>query len=247
MNDINCWQSKFQSCSYSDSLLDKLLKLNSRVNCPIDINEVTKAIYYARKYHGYQMRQSGEPYYSHPIEVAYMLANYIALKIPRLFRTDMIITALLHDTIEDTTLTEQMIAKIFGSKVASQVEDLTRVKPYGKISSKEILDLLVQQEKLDVALIKIFDRIHNLETLGAKSIEKARKIIEETMTYFITLAIYLEIPTVKQQMLDLCYQHLDLKQSYQPKEMIFEDNVQLFSLVLKNAKERRQSQQLLES
>ena len=96
--------------------------------------EVKKGIYYAKKYHGSQMRQSGEPYYSHPIEVAYMLAQYTALEIPRLFRTDMIVTALLHDTIGDIQLTKKMIAYIFGSQVASQVEELTRVNPHGKIS-----------------------------------------------------------------------------------------------------------------
>jgi (p)ppGpp synthase/HD superfamily hydrolase len=111
------------------------------------------------------MRQSGEPYYSHPIEVAYILAQYTALEISRLFRTDMIVTALLHDTIEDTQLTKKMIVYIFGEQVANQVEDLTRVKPHGKISSAETLDLLIQQKKYDVALIKIFDQIHNLETV----------------------------------------------------------------------------------
>ncbi len=56
------------------------------------------------------MRQSGEPFYSHPIEVAYMVAEYTAQEICQLFRTDMIVTSLLHDTIEDTALTKEMIA-----------------------------------------------------------------------------------------------------------------------------------------
>ncbi|MDR0329298.1 MAG: HD domain-containing protein [Rickettsia sp.] len=107
--------------------------MNEEVNRPIDIDEVIKAIYYAKKYHGSQMRQSGEPYYSHPIEVAYMISDY-------LFRTDIIVTSILHDTIEDTTLTEKMIAYIFGEQVASQVEDLSRNKPHGKISSAEIME-----------------------------------------------------------------------------------------------------------
>jgi (p)ppGpp synthase/HD superfamily hydrolase len=150
-------------------LLNELISLNEKVKQPIDIDVVKKAIYYTEKYHGSQMRQSGEPYYSHPIEVAYMIAQYTALEIPQYFRTDMIVTALLHDTIEDTPLTEKMIAYIFGSQVASQAQDLTRVKPYGKISSAETLNILLQQKKHDVALIKIFDRKHNLQTLGAKS------------------------------------------------------------------------------
>ncbi len=183
-----------------------------------------------------KMRQSGEPYYSHPIEVAYMVAQYTALEIPRLFRTYMIVTALLHDTIEDTQLTEKMIAYIFGSQVASQVEDLTRVKPHGKISSAETLYLLIQQKKHDVALIKLFDRIHNLETLGAKSLEKAKKIVEETVIHFLTLSMHLKIPTVTKRIITLCCQHLSI-----PLHEAFVDNSQPFSPTFQNEIVRMQN------
>jgi (p)ppGpp synthase/HD superfamily hydrolase len=179
MEDIDNWQIKFKSCEYSAKLLSKLISLNEKVTHPVDIREIIKAIYYAKKYHGSQMRQSGEPYYSHPIEVAYMFASYTAQAVHQLFNTNMIVTSLLHDTIEDTKLTEEMITQIFGSTIASQLEALTRIKPYGKISAKETLDLLIQQEKYDVALIKIFDRIHNLQTLGARSPEKALKVVRK--------------------------------------------------------------------
>ncbi|MCC8483898.1 MAG: HD domain-containing protein [Rickettsia endosymbiont of Labidopullus appendiculatus] len=210
MEDIENWQAKFECCEYSAKLLGKLSLLNKQVPHPVDINEITKAIYYAKKYHGSQMRQSGEPYYSHPIEVAYMVAQYTTQEIPILFKTEMIVISLLHDTIEDTTLTESMITRIFGSQVASQVEALTRIKPYGKISAKETLDLLYQQRKFDVILIKLFDRIHNLQTLGAKSPEKAMKIIKETMGHFITLCAFLEIPTAERQLIKLCYQNISI-------------------------------------
>ncbi|OZG31522.1 MULTISPECIES: HD domain-containing protein [Rickettsieae] len=208
MEDIANWQAKFECCDYSDKLLNKLILLNNKVPYPVDIREIIKAIYYAKKYHGSQRRQSGEPYYSHPIEVAYMVAQYTAQEIPTLFKTEMIVTSLLHDTIEDTALTEEMIARIFGSIVANQVEGLTRIKPYGKISAKETLDLLFQQERYDVILIKLFDRIHNLQTLRAKSSEKALKIVKETVGYFITLCVQLEIPIAERQLTKLCYQNL---------------------------------------
>ncbi|WP_425363428.1 HD domain-containing protein [Candidatus Tisiphia endosymbiont of Hybos culiciformis] len=219
MEDIENWQAKFECCEYSAKLLNKLILLNKKAVHPVDINEITKAIYYAKKYHGSQMRQSGEPYYSHPIEVAYMVSQYTAQEVQQLFKTDMIVTSLLHDTIEDTTLTEEMIARIFGSNVASQVESLTRVKPYGKISSKETLDLLSQQKRFDVVLIKLFDRIHNLQTLGAKSPEKALKIVKETIGYFITLCVRLEIPIAEQQLISLCYKNLSI--DYKPILYIF--------------------------
>ncbi|WP_375332490.1 MULTISPECIES: HD domain-containing protein [unclassified Candidatus Tisiphia] len=234
MEDSNYWDnSKYAPCQYATRLLDKLRKMNEEVNRPIDIDEVIKAIYYAKKYHGSQMRQSGEPYYSHPIEVAYMISDY-------LFRTDIIVTSILHDTIEDTILTEKMIAYIFGEQVASQVEDLSRNKPHGKISSAEIMESLYRQKKYDVALIKLFDRKHNLQTLGAKSLEKARKIIEETLKRFITFSIYLEdriegVLKIEERITELCYQNLPIKQHLvQDQERIFEDNYQLFFPTVQN-------------
>ncbi|WP_341747695.1 HD domain-containing protein [Candidatus Tisiphia endosymbiont of Dascillus cervinus] len=110
MENINCWQSKYQSCEYSDRLMNKLYQMNQEVNRSIDLEEVRKGIYYAKKYHGSQMRQSGEPYYSHPLEVAYMISDY-------LYRTDIIVTSILHDTIEDTTLNEKMIPISLGIKL----------------------------------------------------------------------------------------------------------------------------------
>ncbi|WP_375332297.1 HD domain-containing protein [Candidatus Tisiphia endosymbiont of Temnostethus pusillus] len=196
--EINYWDnSKYAPCQYATRLLDKLRKMNEEVNRPIDIDEVRKAIYYAKKYHGSQMRQSGEPYYSHPLEVAYMISDY-------LFRTDIIVTSILHDTIEDTTLTKKMIAYIFGEQVASQVEDLSRNKSHGKISSAETLDILLQQEKYDVALIKLFDRTHNIQTLETKSPEKAKKIIIETLSRFMSLSMYFNTPTIEQNFAELC-------------------------------------------
>ncbi len=133
MEDINSWKEKFEICVYSKKLLDKLEYLNTKVENPIDILEIKKGIYYACKYHGSQMRQSGDPYYSHPIEVAIMLAELVAEEAPKLYNVIMLQAALLHDTIKDTELTEEAITEIFGPKVAKHVEGLTRIKSYGKI------------------------------------------------------------------------------------------------------------------
>ncbi|UCM92104.1 HD domain-containing protein [Candidatus Tisiphia endosymbiont of Melanophora roralis] len=199
--EINYWDnSKYAPCQYATRLLDKLRKMNEEVNRPIDIDEVRKAIYYAKKYHGSQMRQSGEPYYSHPLEVAYMISDY-------LFRTDIIVTSILHDTIEDTELTEKMIAYIFGEQVASQVEDLSRNKPHGKISSAEMMESLYRQKKYDTLIIKIFDRLHNIETLEAKSPEKAKKIIEETLKYSLILCEVVELPWLCDILYEKCHKH----------------------------------------
>ncbi|BDU59645.1 hypothetical protein FLA4_00550 [Candidatus Rickettsia kotlanii] len=150
------WEKKCEVYVYAKKLLDKLENLNTKVKNPIDIEEVKKGIYYARKYHGSQIRQSGDPYYSHPIEVMTMLAEFVAEAVPKLFTTIMLQAVLLHDIIEDIELTEEMINGIFGAEVAKYVEDLTRIKPYGKITTEESFNLLIKQKRYNTALIITF-------------------------------------------------------------------------------------------
>ncbi len=122
-----------------------------------------------------------------------------------LFRTDIIVTSILHDCIEDTLLTKEMIVKEFGHKIANQVEDLTRVKNDKKISSAEIVKILYQQKKKELLLIKLFDRLHNIQTLGAKSPKKGRKMILETLQSFSTITTYLKVPRVARQLYTHCF------------------------------------------
>ncbi|MCC8368811.1 HD domain-containing protein [Rickettsia endosymbiont of Ceutorhynchus obstrictus] len=200
MKKIEGYQTNFEICIYAKKLLDKVIYLNSVVKVPpVGVLEVKKAIYYAKKYHGSQMRQSGEPFYSHPIEVAYMISDY-------LFRTDILVTSILHDTIEDTELTKEKILQEFGENIANQVMDLTRIKENGiKISSAEMVEMLYKEKKHDVLLIKLFDRLHNIQTIGAKSPEKAKKIINETLISFIVLMPYLGISSLEKHFYRLCF------------------------------------------
>ncbi len=199
MKKIEGYQTNFEICIYAKKLLDKVIYLNSVVKVPpVSVLEVKKAIYYAKKYHGSQMRQSGEPFYSHPIEVAYMISDY-------LFRTDILVTSILHDTIEDTELTKEKILQEFGEKIANQVMDLTRIKKNGiKSSSAEMVEMLYKEKKHDILLIKLFDRLHNIQTIGAKSPEKAKKIINETLISFIVLMPYLGISSLEKHFYRLC-------------------------------------------
>jgi len=214
VNDLNNWQEKLEICIYAQKLLDKITDLNSRkkdLQKIVDITEVKKTIYYAKKYHGSQMRQSGEPFYSHPIEVAYMLVEYIGKYILRYARTDILVIALLHDTIEDTELTEEVISCIFGSKVASQVQALTRIKPEGKISSAEMVRRLYEEKNYDTLMVKLFDRLHNIQTISAKSSGKIKKIVRETQEVFLMLALYMELPNVGYFMNKLCTEAVSTK------------------------------------
>lgn len=212
MKDVSSWKEKFEVCIYAKKLLDKIEYLNTKTNNPIDLEEVKKGIYYARKYHGSQMRQSGEPYYSHPIEVAIMLAEYAVQDKEKYFRTNLFVVSLLHDTIEDTELTFDMIKAIFDERIAVQVMDLTRIKENGhKISSAEMVESLWLQKKYDLLFIKQLDRLHNLQTIQAKSIDKIKKIVNETFNAFIVLAMGAEHKNLEKDIYDLCCKTLSIE------------------------------------
>lgn len=234
MEDIDTWQKEFEVCDYSKKLIDRIKYLNTIVDSPIDITEIEKGLYYTRKYHASQMRQSGDPYYSHPIEVAIMLADFTALEAPKLYKSYMINVAFLHDTIEDTILTYADISKIFDKNIADSVERLTRIKPYGKISSGEMLNLLIQEQRYDIALIKVFDRLHNLQTINAKSTEKALETVKETIESFLLIAAYLEIRTVEQQLLNVCTNFIKQHFPSEQKEIFQKVGLRNFFFKLQN-------------
>ncbi len=235
MEDVNCWLEKFEECSYSNKLLTKLLLLNKTSDNKIDITEVKKAIYYARKYHGEQKRQSGEPYYSHPIEVAFMVSDY-------LLRTDILVTSILHDVLEDTKMTFEMIKAIFGERVANQVMDLTRIKGDGnKISSEAMVNSLWLQKKYDLLFIKEMDRLHNMRTIKIKSPEKANKISRETLGAFLVLAAYLGLNNVEEELRQLCAHLLAPNKTHLQKKRTFNENDHLPSLAFQNGLDHKKN------
>jgi (p)ppGpp synthase/HD superfamily hydrolase len=119
-------------CKYSIRLIEKLKSLDNQN--VLDFELITKAIYWAKKYHGDQKRKSGEAYYTHPLEVAYMISEYK-------LKTDLIVASILHDIIEDTEVTVEMIQGTFGERIAEMVDSLTRDRPDGtKLSVEEILN-----------------------------------------------------------------------------------------------------------
>lgn len=159
----------------------------------------------------------------------------------------MIVTSILHDTIEDTKLTKEIILQEFGARVANQVMDLTRIKGDNiKISSGKMVEILCQEKKYDVLLIKLFDRMHNMQTIGAKSPERIRKTVKETMHYFLVLSKYLELLDVEINILKLCsatliippycldHYHLFSLDNYQLPFQVFQNEIdQKYILELK--------------
>ena len=171
-------------CKYSIRLIEKL-KSSDTKNI-LDFDLINKAIYWARKYHGEQKRKSGEPYYSHPLEVAYMISEHK-------LKTDVIVASVLHDTIEDTEVTVGMILDNFGQRIAQMVDRLTRDRPDGsKLSIEETLNNIYKVEDEEVLLIKLFDRFHNLLTINSLPQHKIKTMYDETLVNFLVIAVLFE-------------------------------------------------------
>jgi (p)ppGpp synthase/HD superfamily hydrolase len=216
-----------EPCQYSTRLIEKLESLDTKNILDFDL--INKAIYWAKKYHGDQKRKSGEAYYTHPLEVAYMISEH------RL-KTDVIVASILHDIIEDTEVTAGMIIDNFSWRVAQIVDMLTRDRPdESKLSVQEVINNAYYKKDNEVLLIKLFDRLHNVQTIGSMSTEKTKKITDETLKKFITLSIYLGekvsgILEIENKLIELCYQNIPVKQlQVQNQEMVFEDDFQLSS------------------
>ena len=180
-------QNKYtlEPCIYSDSLLNKLAELNItavKYKCDqVNLSLIKKGLSFAKYYHSSQMRKSGEPYYSHPIIVAEMVADHI-------FRENAIIAGLLHDTLEDTTLTLSEIEQEFTPRIAEMVDRLTRkIDPLTgkKMSAGECLLKAHELGDVEVMIIKGFDRLHNMETIDYMSKEKQEKIAIETLKFIL--------------------------------------------------------------
>src|SRR6202047_1008857 len=135
-----------------------------RYNPQADEVALNRAYVYAMKAHGAQIRASGDPYFSHPLEVAAILTN---LKLDEA----TIVAALLHDTIEDTEATRAEIDHVFGHEIGALVEGLTKLQRLGQVSreAKQAENLrkllLAIADDVRVLLIKLADRLHNMRTL----------------------------------------------------------------------------------
>jgi len=239
MQNIDCWESNFQPCEYSDKLLNLIVELNKKARVPVNLLEIKKACYVAREYHGSQLRKSGDPYYSHPLIVAYLFAEYVARNTPKYYTTELIIIAILHDTIEDTMLTYEMIVGIFAKIIAEGVQDLTRIKDNMKHEAWETLDSLHSQGKIGVLYIKLFDRFHNAITLNFMSSTKQIRIASETYDHFTIYAEYLGLYELNNKLIDICSLYLDdIKQCFLRLESInpsySQDNCQIFSPTFQN-------------
>lgn len=173
----------------------------------VDLQNIRKAYELALQAHSKQRRKSGEPYILHPIAVAHICAAEIGLG------PTAIISALLHDVVEDTEITLNEIREIFGPRIAKIVDGLTKLDSAYNAESpqaenfKKVLSTLVDDVR--VALIKMADRLHNMRTLGSMPRHKQLKIAAETSYIYAPLAHRLGLYSFKTEFLDLCMKVTD--------------------------------------
>ncbi|WP_435417006.1 bifunctional (p)ppGpp synthetase/guanosine-3',5'-bis(diphosphate) 3'-pyrophosphohydrolase [Parerythrobacter aurantius] len=170
---------------------------------------LNRAYVYTVQKHGSQKRASGDPYFSHPVEVAGLMTD---LKLDQ----DSIITALLHDTVEDTLATIEDIEKNFGPDVARLVDGVTKLSKIEQMPENERAAenlrkfLLAMSEDIRVLLVKLGDRLHNMRTLHhIKSPEKRQRIARETMDIYAPLAERIGMYEYMREMQLLAFEQLE--------------------------------------
>ena len=172
-----------------------------------DLEKVSNAFLCASNLHKGQKRQSGENYVSHPLTVAFILSEMKA-------DSDTICAALLHDTIEDTNMTKEKLEVLFNKDVATLVDGVTKISKMNFSTREEQVATNTRKiitsldEDVRIVIIKLADRLHNMNTLDFKSEFKQKENALETMEIFIPLAYYLGAYKLKGELEDLSFKYL---------------------------------------
>lgn len=174
-----------------------------------DEDALNRAYVFSMKAHGSQQRASGDPYFSHPVEVAGILSE-------KKLDTASIVTGLLHDTVEDTVATLDDIERLFGEEICRLVDGVTKLGQL-ELQSDQTRQaenfrklLLAMSEDIRVLLVKLADRLHNMRTLGYISkVEKRARIARETMDIYAPLAERIGIRDWKDELEDLAFKELN--------------------------------------
>ena len=187
------------------TIYDLISKLNKYSDD--EINMILKAYKFAEYLHKGQMRQSGEEYIIHPLNVAYILADMNA-------DADTICAGLLHDTLEDTNISKEEIAENFSDDVANLVDGVTKIskmnfstkKEQNMANTRKIITSITDDVR--IIIIKLADRLHNMRTLGFKSEIKQKENALETLEIFTPLAYYIGNYRIKSELEDLSFMYL---------------------------------------
>ena len=208
-----------------------------------DWNFIKRAFFLAKEAHAGVRRRSGEPYLLHPIAVAKIAVDEIGLGVKS------VVASLLHDVVEDTEYTVEDMERIFGQKIASMVDGLTKMSGVFNADTSEQAEyfrkvLLTLSDDVRVILIKIADRLHNMRTLGAMPMNKQIKITGETIYLFAPLAHRLGLYAIKTELEDLCMkyrfpqQYAEIQQKLAETEANRREFIDKFCAPIKEALDR---------
>ena len=174
---------------------------------PEDISQLQSAYQFSEQAHEGQFRQSGEPYISHPLAVANILAQWH-------LDSQALTAALLHDVMEDTSVTKTEISRNFGKSVADLVDGVSKLdriefETHAEAQAENYRKMLLAMARdVRVILIKLADRLHNMRTLDAVGSDKRRRIARETLEIYAPIANRLGLNNIYHELEDLSYQHL---------------------------------------
>src|SRR5210317_236676 len=188
--------------------LDDILEAIRAYHAAADLNAVRKAYVYSAKVHQGQMRLSGDPYMTHPMEVAFILTR-LRMDVPT------IVTGLLHDTLEKDLSTEKELRQLFGDEVTEMVDGVSKISKIAFKTSEERQAenfrkmLLAMARDIRVILVKLADRLHNMRTLDYQPEERRQRIARETADIYAPLANRLGISWIKSELEDLSLRYLE--------------------------------------
>ncbi|MGP9663637.1 bifunctional GTP diphosphokinase/guanosine-3',5'-bis pyrophosphate 3'-pyrophosphohydrolase [Halomonas sp. AOP22-C1-8] len=184
-----------------------------------EIQQVKRAFYYAEQAHDGQRRRSGEPYVTHPLAVANILANMH-------MDHQSLMAAMLHDVIEDTGVSKKALAAQFGDPVAELVDGVSKLtqitfedKAVAQAENFQKMVLAMSRD-IRVIIVKLADRLHNMRTLGALRPDKKRRIARETLEIYARIAGRLGINTIRIELEDLSFQAIHPMRSERIKRAV---------------------------
>ncbi|MDQ2901521.1 MAG: HD domain-containing protein, partial [Acidobacteriota bacterium] len=194
--------------SSTDRLFEDLKTRVHELRPKDDLAPLDKAYQFASKYHLGQVRDSGEPYMTHPLMVAHILAG---------MRMDVVSleTGLLHDVVEDTLVDVETVRKNFGEEVGRCVDGVTKLSKLDFSSAEERQAesfrkmLLAMVDDIRVIIVKLADRLHNMRTLGCLPSERKERIARETLEIYAPIANRLGMGKIRGELEDLSFQHLE--------------------------------------
>jgi guanosine-3',5'-bis(diphosphate) 3'-pyrophosphohydrolase len=177
------------------------------ISLDFDKKKIREAYEFSKKSHRFQKRSSGEPYILHPLAVS-TIVHSLGLD------TNSVISAILHDVVEDTEVSSNEIKNKFGEEVSMIVDGLTKIEGFAKTKSDQKIEalrkvLLASAKDIRILIIKLCDRLHNMRTLGHMTLEKKERIAKETMLIYAPISQKIGLYSIKWELEDLSFKYLN--------------------------------------